>query len=215
VVELVVSQEEVQLEQEVLVVEVQEVDQGHVEVLLLNLITQLIQDQLLVMQEVMVHLKNQVAVEVQVEQVQMLVVLAQVVEVDLEKMLILLLLNHYLIQEYSLVVVVQVVHQIQVLQQMVVVVEDTLVQHLMKKDNQEQITQVVVAVVEEEILQEDVVVQEVQVSLLLNIQVQLEQLVVVLTLHAELLDTYLQVQVIWLFQDIYKIDTLLRLKYKI
>jgi hypothetical protein len=215
VVELVVSQEEVQLEQEVLVVEVQEVDQGHVEVLLLNLITQLIQDQLLVMQEVMVHLKNQVAVEVQVEQVQMLVVLAQVVEVDLEKMLILLLLNHYLIQEYSLVVVVQVVHQIQVLQQMVVVVEDTLVQHLMKKDNQEQITQVVVAVVEEEILQEDVVVQEVQVSLLLNIQVQLEQLVAVLTLHAELLDTYLQVQVIWLFQDIYKIDTLLRLKYKI
>jgi hypothetical protein len=215
VVELVVSQEEVQLEQEVLVVEVQEVDQGHVEVLLLNLITQLIQDQLLVMQEVMVHLKNQVVVEVQVEQVQMLVVLAQVVEVDLEKMLILLLLNHYLIQEYSLVVVVQVVHQIQVLQQMVVVVEDTLVQHLMKKDNQEQITQVVVAVVEEEILQEDVVVQEVQVSLLLNIQVQLEQLVVVLTLHAELLDTYLQVQVIWLFQDIYKIDTLLRLKYKI
>jgi hypothetical protein len=214
-VELVVSQEEVQLEQEVLVVEVQEVDQGHVEVLLLNLITQLIQDQLLVMQEVMVHLKNQVVVEVQVEQVQMLVVLAQVVEVDLEKMLILLLLNHYLIQEYSLVVVVQVVHQIQVLQQMVVVVEDTLVQHLMKKDNQEQITQVVVAVVEEEILQEDVVVQEVQVSLLLNIQVQLEQLVVVLTLHAELLDTYLQVQVIWLFQDIYKIDTLLRLKYKI
>jgi hypothetical protein len=215
VVELVVSQEEVQLEQEVLVVEVQEVDQGHVEVLLLNLITQLIQDQLLVMQEVMVLLKNQVVVEVQVEQVQMLVVLAQVVEVDLEKMLILLLLNHYLIQEYSLVVVVQVVHQIQVLQQMVVVVEDTLVQHLMKKDNQEQITQVVVAVVEEEILQEDVVVQEVQVSLLLNIQVQLEQLVVVLTLHAEPLDTYLQVQVIWLFQDIYKIDTLLRLKYKI
>ena len=210
-----VSQEEVQLEQEVLVVEVQEVDQGYVEVLLLNLITQLIQDQLLVMQEVTAHLKNQVVVEAQVEQVQMLVVLAQVVEVDQVEILILPLLNHYLIQEYMQVVVVQVVHQIQVLQQMVVVVEDTLVQHLMKKDNQEQITQVVVAVVEEEILQEDVVVQEVQVSLLLNIQVQLEQLVAVLTLHAELLDTYLQVQVIWLFRDIYKIDTLLRLKYKI
>jgi thiamine monophosphate synthase len=98
---------------------------------------------------------------------------------------------------------------------MVVVVEDTLVQHRMKKDNQEQLTQEVVEVVEEEILQEDVVVQEVQVLLLLNTQVQLEQLVAALTLHAELLDTYLQVQVIWLFRDIYKIDTLLRLKYKI
>tara|TARA_R100000697_G_scaffold14451_1_gene20704 strand:+ start:320 stop:502 length:183 start_codon:yes stop_codon:yes gene_type:complete len=60
-----------------------------------------------------------------------------VVAVDLEKMLILLLLNHYLIQEYLLVEVVQAVHQIQVLQQTVVVVEDTLVQHQMKRENQE------------------------------------------------------------------------------
>tara|TARA_Y100001937_G_C6979210_1_gene266933 strand:- start:175 stop:402 length:228 start_codon:yes stop_codon:yes gene_type:complete len=72
VVESVVSQEEVQLEQEVLVVEVQEVDQEHVEALLIKVITLLIQDQLLVMQEVTVVVKNQVVVEVQVEQVEIL-----------------------------------------------------------------------------------------------------------------------------------------------
>jgi hypothetical protein len=64
----------------------------------------------------------------------------------------------------------------------------------MKKDNQEQLTQVVVAVVEVETHQVDVVVQEVQELLLLNTQDQLEQLVVALTLHAELQDTCLQVQ---------------------
>ena len=75
---LVDNQEEQQQDQEVLVVEVQEVDQGYVEVLLLKQMHQVFLVQLLVMQEVMVLLKNQVVEEVQVEQVQMLVVLAQV-----------------------------------------------------------------------------------------------------------------------------------------